>query len=41
VLARITHVWSRFDGFSLRVPAPTVSVVDFTADVGDASSAET
>jgi len=23
---------STFDGFSLRVPTPTVSVVDFTAD---------
>ena len=30
----------KFDGFSLRVPTPTVSVVDFTADVGRATTAE-
>ncbi len=30
----------RFDGFSLRVPTPTVSVVDFTADVTRPTSAE-
>jgi glyceraldehyde 3-phosphate dehydrogenase len=30
----------KFDGFSLRVPTPTVSVVDFTADVGRATSVE-
>jgi glyceraldehyde 3-phosphate dehydrogenase (phosphorylating) len=30
----------RFDGFSLRVPTATVSVVDFTADVGRATSVE-
>ncbi|HEU0242363.1 MAG TPA: type I glyceraldehyde-3-phosphate dehydrogenase [Candidatus Limnocylindrales bacterium] len=30
----------RFDGFSLRVPTPTVSVVDFTADVGRPTSVE-
>jgi len=30
----IPDLKGRFDGFSLRVPTPTVSVVDFTADVG-------
>jgi glyceraldehyde 3-phosphate dehydrogenase len=30
----IPELKGRFDGFSLRVPTPTVSVVDFTADVG-------
>jgi glyceraldehyde 3-phosphate dehydrogenase len=30
----------KFDGFSLRVPTPTVSVVDFTADVARATSAQ-
>ena len=30
----------RFDGFSLRVPTPTVSVVDFTADVSRETSVE-
>jgi glyceraldehyde 3-phosphate dehydrogenase len=30
----------RFDGFSLRVPTPTVSVVDFTADVARPTSVE-
>ena len=30
----------KFDGFSLRVPTPTVSVVDFTADVGRSTSVE-
>ncbi|MBA2373151.1 MAG: type I glyceraldehyde-3-phosphate dehydrogenase [Chloroflexi bacterium] len=29
----IPDLKGRFDGFSLRVPTPTVSVVDFTADV--------
>ena len=29
----IPDLRGRFDGFSLRVPTPTVSVVDFTADV--------
>jgi glyceraldehyde 3-phosphate dehydrogenase len=29
----IPDLAGRFDGFSLRVPTPTVSVVDFTADV--------
>ena len=30
----------KFDGFSLRVPTPTVSIVDFTADVGRRTSAD-
>jgi glyceraldehyde 3-phosphate dehydrogenase len=30
----IPDLKGRFDGFSLRVPTPTVSVVDFTANVG-------
>jgi glyceraldehyde 3-phosphate dehydrogenase len=30
----------RFDGFSLRVPTPTVSVVDLTADVGRTTSVD-
>jgi glyceraldehyde 3-phosphate dehydrogenase len=30
----------RFDGFSLRVPTPTVSIVDFTADVARPTSVE-
>jgi len=30
----------RFDGFSLRVPTPTVSVVDFTADIERATTEE-
>jgi glyceraldehyde 3-phosphate dehydrogenase len=30
----------RFDGFSLRVPTPTVSVLDFTADVARTTSVE-
>ena len=30
----------RFDGFSLRVPTPTVSVVDFTADLARPTSVE-
>jgi len=29
----IPDLKGKFDGFSLRVPTPTVSVVDFTADV--------
>jgi glyceraldehyde 3-phosphate dehydrogenase len=36
----IPDLKGKFDGFSLRVPTPTVSVVDFTADVGRATSAE-
>jgi glyceraldehyde 3-phosphate dehydrogenase len=30
----------RFDGFSLRVPTPTVSVVDFTAELSKSTTAE-
>jgi glyceraldehyde 3-phosphate dehydrogenase len=30
----------KFDGFSLRVPTPTVSIVDFTADVARPTSVE-
>ncbi len=30
----------RFDGFSLRVPTPVVSIVDFTADVGRPTSVD-
>ena len=30
----------KFNGFSLRVPTPTVSIVDFTADVGRSTSVE-
>jgi glyceraldehyde 3-phosphate dehydrogenase len=30
----------RFDGFSLRVPTPTVSIVDFTADVARPTSVD-
>ena len=30
----------KFNGFSLRVPTPTVSVVDFTADVGRSTTVE-
>src|SRR6185503_19285354 len=30
----------KFNGFSLRVPTPTVSVVDFTADVSRRTSVE-
>jgi glyceraldehyde 3-phosphate dehydrogenase len=36
----IPELKGRFDGFSLRVPTPTVSVVDFTADVRRATSVE-
>jgi glyceraldehyde 3-phosphate dehydrogenase len=36
----IPDLKGRFDGFSLRVPTPTVSVVDFTATVGRETSAE-
>ena len=34
----IPDLKGKFDGFSLRVPTPTVSVVDFTADVSRATS---
>jgi len=36
----IPDLKGRFDGFSLRVPTPTVSVVDFTAEVGRATSVD-
>jgi glyceraldehyde 3-phosphate dehydrogenase len=36
----IPELAGRFDGFSLRVPTPTVSVVDFTADVSRPTSVE-
>jgi glyceraldehyde 3-phosphate dehydrogenase len=36
----IPDLKGKFDGFSLRVPTPTVSVVDFTADVGRSTTAE-
>src|SRR6185437_3164208 len=34
----IPDLKGKFDGFSLRVPTPTVSVVDFTADVERATT---
>jgi len=36
----IPELERRFDGFSLRVPTPTVSVVDLTADVARATSVD-
>ncbi len=36
----IPDLKGKFDGFSLRVPTPTVSVVDFTATVGRETSAD-
>ncbi len=36
----IPDLKGKFDGFSLRVPTPTVSVVDFTADVSKSTTAE-
>ena len=36
----IPDLKGRFDGFSLRVPTPTVSVVDFTADVSRPTTAD-
>ena len=36
----IPDLKGKFDGFSLRVPTPTVSVVDFTAEIATATSAE-
>jgi glyceraldehyde 3-phosphate dehydrogenase (phosphorylating) len=36
----IPELEGRFDGFSLRVPTPIVSIVDFTADVSRPTSAE-
>ena len=36
----IPDLKGKFDGFSLRVPTPTVSVVDFTAEVGRETTVE-
>ena len=36
----IPDLKGRFDGFSLRVPTPTVSVVDLTADVSKSTTAD-
>ncbi|MES2211265.1 MAG: type I glyceraldehyde-3-phosphate dehydrogenase [Chloroflexota bacterium] len=36
----IPDLKGKFDGFSLRVPTPTVSVVDFTATIGRDTSAD-
>jgi glyceraldehyde 3-phosphate dehydrogenase len=36
----IPDLKGKFDGFSLRVPTPTVSVVDFTAEVGRETSVQ-
>ena len=36
----IPELKGKFDGFSLRVPTPTVSVVDFTAEVGRETTVE-
>src|SRR6476659_194496 len=36
----IPDLKGKFDGFSLRVPTPTVSVVDFTADISRSTTAE-
>jgi glyceraldehyde 3-phosphate dehydrogenase len=36
----IPELKGKFDGFSLRVPTPTVSVVDFTADVSRPTTAD-
>ncbi len=36
----IPELKGKFDGFSLRVPTPTVSVVDFTADLARPTSVE-
>ena len=36
----IPELKGKFDGFSLRVPTPTVSVVDFTAELDKSASAE-
>ena len=37
----IPDLKGKFDGFSLRVPTPTVSVVDFTAELEQATSRST
>jgi glyceraldehyde 3-phosphate dehydrogenase len=36
----IPDLKGKFDGFSLRVPTPTVSVVDFTADIAKSTTAD-
>jgi glyceraldehyde 3-phosphate dehydrogenase len=36
----IPDLKGKFDGFSLRVPTPTVSVVDFTADISRSTTAD-
>ena len=36
----IPDLKGKFDGFSLRVPTPTVSVVDFTADISKSTTAD-
>ena len=36
----IPELKGKFDGFSLRVPTPTVSVVDFTAELASPASSE-
>jgi glyceraldehyde 3-phosphate dehydrogenase len=36
----IPELKGKFDGFSLRVPTPTVSVVDFTADLARPTTAD-
>ena len=36
----IPDLKGKFDGFSLRVPTPTVSVVDFTADLSKSTTAD-
>jgi glyceraldehyde 3-phosphate dehydrogenase len=36
----IPELKGKFDGFSLRVPTPTVSILDFTADVSRETSAD-
>ncbi|HSH21544.1 MAG TPA: type I glyceraldehyde-3-phosphate dehydrogenase [Candidatus Caenarcaniphilales bacterium] len=36
----IPELKGRFDGFSLRVPTPTVSIIDFTAQLENPASAE-
>jgi glyceraldehyde 3-phosphate dehydrogenase len=36
----VPELKGKFDGFAIRVPTPTVSVVDFVADVGTATTKE-
>jgi len=38
--ARHTRTEGRFEGYSLRVPTPTVSVLDFTADLKTPTTTE-